>query len=164
MQAEIQIEPAQKSHKQKVLDLLKAQMAEHHIVIAPNRILQAIEGYLNHPDLGFILVARRQKEIVGVACVSLIWTIEHGGKSSWLEELYVSPESRGTGTGSRLLDGVIERTRQLQCDGIDLEVEADHQRVEALYRRAGFRQHSRTRWVKSLRRATAAGGSGASTH
>jgi ribosomal protein S18 acetylase RimI-like enzyme len=150
MQAKIQIEPAQESHKQKVLDLLEAQMAEHHIEIAPNRILKAIEGYLGHPDLGFILVARRQEEIVGIACVSLIWTIEHGGKSSWLEELYVSPEARGTGTGGQLLDEVIKRAKQLQCDAIDLEVESDHQRVEALYQRAGFRKHTRTRWVKSL--------------
>jgi len=151
MQAEIQIEPARESHKRKVLDLLKAQMAEHHIEIAPERILRAIDGYLDHPELGFILIARRQKEIVGLACVSLIWTIEYGGKSCWLEELYVSPEARGTGTGSQLLNEVIKRARQLECDAIDLEVESDHQRAEALYQRAGFRKHTRTRGVKSLR-------------
>lgn len=46
---------------------------------------------------------------VGVAYLSFTWTLEHGGKSCWLEELYVMPAYRKRGIGRQLLDAGCQR-------------------------------------------------------
>ena len=97
-----------------------------------------------------LLVARDGDAVVGVAYVSFVWALEHGGLSAWLEELYVLPALRGQGVGGRLLDQVLALARARGCAAVDLEVEAEHARSASLYARAGFRAHARARWVRPL--------------
>lgn len=141
-----------------VLDLLAAQMAEHAIPLAADRLARAVDGAF--ADLGrpepraLILVGERAGQVVGVAYVAFTWTIEHGGKTSWLEELYVRPDHRsGTGVGglgTALLRAACEAARAHGAAAVDLEVEADHARVEGLYLREGFQRRTRSRWVRFL--------------
>jgi maltose/maltodextrin transport system permease protein len=44
---------------------------------------------------------------IGVAYASSLLSLEHGGVSGWLEELYVLPQWRGLGIGSRLIAEVV---------------------------------------------------------
>jgi GNAT superfamily N-acetyltransferase len=87
---------------------------------------------------------------IGVAYLSFTWTLEHGGKSAWLEELYVVPERRGAGVGTQLLERTLGEARARGCHAVDVEVEASHARAAKLYARAGFRMHTRTGWVIAL--------------
>jgi GNAT superfamily N-acetyltransferase len=73
--------------------------------------------------------------------------LEHGGKSAWLDELYVLPEKRGRGIGTALVEEVIARCRASGCAAIDLEVDQEHQDAERLYSRHGFKQLPRARWA-----------------
>jgi len=127
--------------------LLGAQLEEHGIALERERLFAAIEGALEIPDRGEFLLARLGSEAVGVAYVSFTWSLEHGGKSAWLEELYVIPSQRERGIGTRLLSSVCERASASGCAAVDLEVESDHVRAAHLYERAGFRPHRRARWV-----------------
>jgi GNAT superfamily N-acetyltransferase len=61
---------------------------------------------------------------IGVAYASSLLSLEHGGVSGWLEELYVLPQWRGRGIGSRLVAEVIAHARELGWRALDLEVEA----------------------------------------
>ncbi len=137
-----------------VLDLLAAQMAEHAIPLAADRLARAVDGAF--ADLGrpepraLILVGERAGQVVGVAYVAFTWTIEHGGKTSWLEELYVRPQDRVGGLGTALLRAACEAARAQGAAAVDLEVEADHARVEGLYLREGFQRRTRSRWVRFL--------------
>jgi GNAT superfamily N-acetyltransferase len=72
---------------------------------------------------------------VGVAYASCLLSLEHGGFSGWLEELYVLPEWRGRGIGSCLIAEVITRAKELGWRAIDLEVDVGHQRAISLYTR-----------------------------
>ncbi len=80
------------------------------------------------------------------------WTLEHGGRSAWLEELYVQPEYRGRGIGQKLLAAAINRAREEGCRAIDLEVDRGHPRASHLYDREGFVRLARTRWVLKMKR------------
>lgn len=137
-----------------VLELLAAQMAEHAIPLEAHRLARAVDGAL--ADLGvrepraLILVAERASELLGVAYVAFTWTIEHGGKTSWLEELYVRPAERASGLGTALLRAACDAARAHGAAAVDLEVEADHARVEGLYLREGFQRRTRSRWVRFL--------------
>jgi GNAT superfamily N-acetyltransferase len=134
--------------------LLSQQLAEHHIKVPDPDLKKAISRVLDDEKLGFLLVARIVSEVVGVAYVSLNWSLEHGGRSAWLEELYVMPEWRNQGIGEKLLLKVVQQASDLGCMAIDVEVDKTHARAENLYRRAGFLPLSRARWVISLTEKT----------
>src|SRR5262249_42126725 len=102
------------------------------------------------PRRGCIFVARDGDRLVGVAYVSFIWSLEHGGHAAWLEELYVLPAERSRGIGSALLTAAVDFARADGCAAVALEVEADHVRAANLYARNGFERHSRARWVRRM--------------
>lgn len=131
-----------------VASLIECQFAEHRIPIDRRAIDAAIGKVLGSSRVGFILVARRRDLAAGVAYVAFTWSLEHGGRSAWLEELYVIPEMRGQGVGGALLEAALARAREEGCAAVDLEVDRDHACAEHLYRRAGFAPLPRTRWVK----------------
>jgi GNAT superfamily N-acetyltransferase len=130
--------------------LLAVQMVEHNIEIDDETLGRAIEGALADPRLARFLVAADGDRLVGIAYLSFQWTLEYGGRIAWLEELYVVPEHREKGLGSRLLDAALEAVRASGCLAVDLEIERGHERAANLYERTGFTKLSRVRWSKRL--------------
>jgi GNAT superfamily N-acetyltransferase len=110
----------------------------------------ALEKVVADGTRGFILLARDDLRIVGVAYVATILSAEHCGLVAWLEELYVTPSLRSRGIGSALVTEVLERAREMEVVAIDLEIDAGHSRAEALYQRFGFRRLDRSRWAREL--------------
>lgn len=137
-------------HAPAIRELLADQLAEHHVVIAAADLAAAVAGVLDVPRRGFFLVAEQDGRCIGVAYVSFIWALEHGGQAAWLEELYVLPGHRAGGIGTRLLEAVVETARAAGCAAIDLEIDADHERVRSLYERHGFLALPRRRVVRRL--------------
>src|SRR5262249_44878685 len=74
-----------------VVELLRAQPAEHAIDTPRAAVEHAVTGMIAEPRRGRIFVARDGERFVGIVYVSFVWTLEHGGHSAWLEELYVRP-------------------------------------------------------------------------
>ncbi|HLK36072.1 MAG TPA: GNAT family N-acetyltransferase, partial [Polyangiaceae bacterium] len=87
---------------------------------------------------------------VGLAYLAYTWTLEHGGQSAWLDELYVVPGERSRGVGTALLRAALDHAARRGCRAVDLEVEAAHARAARLYAREGFRPHHRARWYRRL--------------
>lgn len=133
-----------------LLVLLKKQFAEHRIEFDPDQLKSSLMHLIAHEDLGCAWIAREGRSSIGFAIVSMAWTLELGGKSAWLDELYVLPQWRNAGVGTLLIESVIEKLRKLGCLAIDLEVDDDHRRAESLYARFGFESLERSRWVKRL--------------
>src|SRR5262245_4801789 len=133
-----------------VTDLLVAQLREHRVETPEAKLAESLRAVLQHPERGRILVAVERGRPVGMAAVSFVWPLEHGGRSSWLEELYVEPAARGRGIGTRLLEAALRVAAEAGAVAVDLEVDADHQRVARLYARHGFHPLPRARWVRSL--------------
>jgi GNAT superfamily N-acetyltransferase len=131
-----------------LVDLLGAQMREH--AIATDSLAPAIDAVLADPTLGALLVAHEGARAIGVAYVSYIHSLEHGGRSAWLDELYVAPDRRDRGVGRRLLHAALDLARAQGCRAMDLVVEADHARAANHYAREGFAARTRQRFVKRL--------------
>jgi GNAT superfamily N-acetyltransferase len=146
----IQVARANRSELDLVTDLLQAQFDEHDISTSGPELRAAVEAVLEDERFGFFLIARQADAAVGVAAISFAWTLEHGGKSAWLDELYVVPDRRGQGAGTALLRASLDEVRAQGCAAMDLEVEHDHKRAERLYQREGFLPLSRSRWVLAL--------------
>jgi GNAT superfamily N-acetyltransferase len=134
-----------------VIALFETQLREHQITVSTKSLREAVSIVVDNPRYGFILLAMAQDgAAVGVAYASSLLSLEHGGLSGWLEELYVKPSWRARGIGSCLLQQVINTARELGWRALDLEVEATHQRAVSLYLRHRFRPHSRSRFYLKL--------------
>jgi GNAT superfamily N-acetyltransferase/catechol 2,3-dioxygenase-like lactoylglutathione lyase family enzyme len=153
----IEVRDATLADGPEVEDLLRRQLDEHEIALDPAALAHAVRGLLAQPSHGLILVAAEGAALVGVAVLSFLWTLEHGGKAVWLDELYVVPTHRRRGIGGRLVEAALDRARVAGCVALDLEVEAGHDAAERLYQRLGFRRHRRTRFVRALAPAPTAG-------
>ncbi|HXH10887.1 MAG TPA: GNAT family N-acetyltransferase [Alphaproteobacteria bacterium] len=137
--------------REAVIELLLAQFREHDISLSAAALTAAIDGVLEHPEWGSVFVATLEGTPIGVAYLSFTWALEHGGKTAWLEELYVVPKHRGRGVGRAMLTAVCEHAFAQGCAAVDLEVDAAHRRAAHLYAREGFQRLDRTRWVRVLR-------------
>jgi GNAT superfamily N-acetyltransferase len=133
-----------------VLPLLDVQLSEHGVGLEAERLERAVRGLLDVPKRGLVLAAYEEDRSIGVALMAHTWSIEHGGFCTWLDELYVVPERRNAGVGRALLHAALAAARDEGCCAVDLEVEADHARVESLYLREGFRFRSRRRFWRPL--------------
>ncbi len=147
MSADITIDLAKTKDLDFILPLILDQFSEHSIQVDTEKLKNSIQKVLAGDQLGFVLTARTDQGLAGFAYVAFNWTLEHGGRSAWLEELYVKPELRNQGIGRKLLAAVLARAAALGCEAIDLEVDRNHSQAENLYRREGFTRLTRARWV-----------------
>jgi GNAT superfamily N-acetyltransferase len=136
--------------REALVHLLRAQLAEHRIDTPAAAIGASVDALLRDGTRGRLLVATVGGRPVGVAALSFVWPIEHGGRSAWLEELYVEPAHRGRGIGGALLRAALDAAAAAGAVAVDLEVDAGHARASRLYEAAGFRPLSRARWVRRL--------------
>lgn len=151
---DLSIAPVTPADRDVVIDLLFSQLDEHEIPLAKHgpapSIEAAVDGMLTGAARGAILVARTAGTVAGVAYLAYTWTLEKGGSSVWLEELYVVPALRGRGIGSALLTAAMAHAAAHGCHSMDLEVEASHARAAQLYTRHGFRPLPRSRYTRTL--------------
>ena len=146
----IEIEVANPKTVTDSLPLLRVQFEEHDIALDDAALERAVRGLVEVEGRGRMLLAREGDKVIGVAVMAYTWTLEHGGRVTWLEELYVVPEKRGTGTGTKMLHRAMEVARADGCLAMDLEVDKDHARAEGLYVREGFGPLPRRRFAKKL--------------
>jgi ribosomal protein S18 acetylase RimI-like enzyme len=134
-----------------VVGLLEAQLREHEITRSRDDLRAVAQTVIADRRHGFMLVARAPDgSPIGAAYASSLLSLEHGGPSGWIEELYVLPQWRGRGIGSRLIAEVVAHARESGWRALDLEVEASHQRAISLYARHQFQPHSRSRFYRIL--------------
>ena len=131
-------------------ELIQKQFLEHEIDYEDDQLISAIDQMLTNDSLGFFLIAKEKNQSLGFAVISFAWTLEHGGKSAWLDELYVLPEHRNAGIGSAIVDRLFIEAKEKGCLAVDLEVESDHRRAENLYVRKGFQKLDRSRWAQRI--------------
>jgi ribosomal protein S18 acetylase RimI-like enzyme len=144
------IAPAGQADCGRCADLLVTQLAEHGVEVSQEGLLPVLQRVVADRNLGFLLVARMDSRIVGVAYSATLLSAEHCGFVGSLEELYVAPDCRNAGIGTALLKAVFDEAHARGLVAIELEVDIDHHRVESLYRRFGFRRLDRSRWLKTL--------------
>jgi GNAT superfamily N-acetyltransferase len=133
-----------------VVTLLRRQLDDHGIALDAAALERAVLGLLERPELGRILLATQVGADVGVAVLSFLWTLEHGGPAAWLDELYVDPAQRRHGIGAALVQAAARLARERGCIALDLEVEDGHDGAARLYARLGFHRHRRVRWALRL--------------
>lgn len=93
---------------------------------------------INSPDVGVVLVARKDDHIIGM--VNLLFTISTalGEMVAILEDMVVFPEERGTCVGSELLSAAISCAREHSCKRITLLTDHSNSSGQRFYAKQGF--------------------------
>jgi ribosomal protein S18 acetylase RimI-like enzyme len=100
------------------------------------------ESLARHAADGGLTVARADGDIVGF----VRFGVERGPlrqdcTRGAVHDLYVDPEWRGAGVGTRLLDAAEAALRDREVDAIAVEALADNTDAIRLYERRGYRPH-----------------------
>ena len=89
-----------------------------------------------YADCYFVI---KDGDVAGYMLLAYTFSQEAGGKTAWIEEIYILPEFRSMGLGSELFD-FIKAEIEPDCARLRLEVEADNIRAKKLYKSLGFKQ------------------------
>lgn len=99
---------------------------------------QGLARIVTNPEVGVVLVAKDGHGILGM--VILLYTVSTalGDRVALLEDMVVSPQARGTGIGSRLLEHAIAVARANGCKRITLLTDRVNEAAQRFYKRRGF--------------------------
>lgn len=86
---------------------------------------------------GLVLLLLVDGKICGYGSLSFGYGIEHGGRETFLEDLYIAPPLRARGYGRLMCEALEHAARKAGCYAIHLEVMPGN-RAERLYRRIGY--------------------------
>ena len=150
------------------MEIRKIRQEDFDQILSMMEVFYASDALLIHPDTqtlaktltdciadgpyleGFIM--EDEDHLVGYGMVAKSYSTEAGGRCVWIEDIYVEPQYRGKGYGSRFLAFVRERYAD-QAVRIRLEAEPENHRAMAVYQKAGYEILGYTQLVCELKDA-----------
>jgi ribosomal protein S18 acetylase RimI-like enzyme len=89
-------------------------------------------------------------QMIGYVVLTLGYSIEHGGRDGFIDDLYLVPQARGSGRGRRVLAFALAEAAALGIRTLHLEVEIGNERARRVYQAAGFLENNRRLMSKRL--------------
>ncbi len=126
-----------------VVGLMAAFYAEDGMPFATGSARRAVTRLVGDRSLGQVWVAESGDVVVGYVALTLGYSLEFMGKDAFVDDLFVLPEHRGRGVGSRLLEVLTDACREFEVRAVHLEVDRVKTHARDLYRHFGFVDHDR---------------------
>jgi GNAT superfamily N-acetyltransferase len=93
---------------------------------------------------GVQFIARDEDDLpIGFASLFWTWTTTRGGRLGVMNDLFVAPEARGSGTAEALVEACRERCAQRGAVALTWQTAVDNHRAQALYDRIGAQRSDR---------------------
>lgn len=94
---------------------------------------------ISQPEQGIIKVARNAEgKIIGMVSTQLVISTAQGSPSAWVEDMVISPEYRGAGTGKSLLQSALDWAREKGATRAQLLVDMENEPAIGYYRHLGW--------------------------
>ncbi|MBD5080177.1 MAG: GNAT family N-acetyltransferase [Ruminococcaceae bacterium] len=97
----------------------------------------AFEDALNGNVFIELYILEYEGVTAGYAAIALTYTTEGGGKTAWLDELYIKEQFRGKGLGRSVIKLL---QKDVSIKRVRLEIMPDNERAKALYKSEGFQE------------------------
>ena len=98
----------------------------------------ALDLFLERPELGFVWLAFNEKQIAATCVVSYAISTSIGAVVAKLDDVFVKPDQRGKGTGTALIECLKEQLRKESVMRIDVAVHVENPEARRFYERLGF--------------------------
>lgn len=99
--------------------------------------------FLENETLGRGWLILNEGEPVGYVILTFVFSFEYKGRIAFLDELFISPTTRGLGFGKQALDFIEEQAKALSVKIIYLEIEGHNTVAQKLYLSKGYAIHNR---------------------
>ena len=106
-------------------------------------VRRGLAELLANPSLGGALLIRWADVSVGYFVLTFGFDLEFGGRQATITDLYLAPDYRHRGIGTRTLTFVEETLRALGIRAFELQVERDNAEALAFYAKFGMQAHAR---------------------
>jgi GNAT superfamily N-acetyltransferase len=122
-----------------LLPLFRAYTDFYECYPSDEGIEQMVRGVIAAPpDQAFILVATNDDgEIAGFAACNWKWSSLRGARIVFLDDLFVDPESRGTGLADALIEAIADVARAGGAPAVEWLTMPDNKRAHTVYDRVG---------------------------
>jgi GNAT superfamily N-acetyltransferase len=90
----------------------------------------------------FVAVAVKGIEVIGMATAQTLVSTAEGGRVGLVEDVIVRKDWRGKGTGTRLLDAVVDWSRGMKLKRLQLLADLDNRLALDFYRTRGWQATS----------------------
>jgi ribosomal protein S18 acetylase RimI-like enzyme len=144
----LQIRVAKEPDLAAVVPLMLEFSREVDAELSEQHVSDALKPLLADATIGDVWVVE-DDQILGYLVITWGWGIESGGKEALIDEIFISPEVRGQGLASALIEAALNRARELDTKAVFLETERDNPQSRALYERLGFRTET-SLWMRAL--------------
>lgn len=150
--AEFEIREATIDDADRIASLLYDDMCDQGEEVERQALARMVMRTFERKDDGTLVLVAVQGDAppfgVLIACEKP--SVRFGGWAMWVEELYVSPDSRLGGVGRRLVVEALKVCRERGLVGVDLEAYRMNTAASILYRTIGFDRLPRERYAIRL--------------
>ena len=146
----VRIERASPSDLDDLLPLAREFYAGERLPYDESVLRGAYAALWAEPLHGGVWLAREGAGLAGYGVLACGFSLEYRGRDAFVDEIYVRPDRRDRGIGSRILDAMEDECRRRGIAALHLEVDHDNPAGRRLYVRRGFADHDRhlmTKWL-----------------
>jgi len=98
----------------------------------------ALDLFLERPELGFVWMAFDEKGIAGVCVVCYAISTSMGAVVAKLDDVFVKPDRQGQGVGTELIHCLKEQFKRESVRRIDVAVHLNNPNARRFYQKLGF--------------------------
>ena len=111
-----------------------ASLYEHEeIEFDYEEVTRNLESMLDGQRRGEVLLLESDGDTIGYAILVYFFSLEYGGDTVLLDELFIKEKHRGSGLGRQAISVILERCRKKGAHAVQLEVGNDNRRAARLY-------------------------------
>ena len=122
-----------------LLPLMRAYCDFYEVSPSDEALLAVSRALIADPEReGVQLIARADgDEPLGFATVFWTWTTTRAARLAVMNDLFVTPEARGTGAAEALIEACAERGRGRGAVSLEWQTALDNERAQKVYERVG---------------------------
>jgi len=140
------IETVRETDLDELLPLVRAYCDFYAVAPADDRLLALCRGLVGDPEREGVQLLARDGEgrAIGFATVFWTWSTLSAARIGIMNDLYVTPDARGTGVAEALIRECREHCRDRDARWLSWQTAKDNVRAQRLYERVGAK---REEWV-----------------
>jgi GNAT superfamily N-acetyltransferase len=128
-----------------LLPLIRAYLDFYEVSPSDESMLALSHCLIDDPQLEGVQFIARDDEQRAIGFASLFWTwaTTRGGRLGVMNDLYVSPDARGSGAAEALIEACRQRCEQRGAVALEWQTAVDNRRAQAVYHRVGGQRSDR---------------------
>jgi GNAT superfamily N-acetyltransferase len=141
------IEPVTEAELPELLPLMRGYCDFYEVNPSDDELLAFSRELLASPELDGVQLLARDDEgrAIGFATILWTWSTLSASRIAVMNDLFVSPDGRGSGAADALIKACVERAREHGATSLEWQTARDNERARKVYDRVGGRMSDR--WV-----------------